>query len=171
MTEPSRVRNLAVLLVLCAIFIIPATFLDKGRMLDTVSGLMLIFGCIGLWLVWGEAWANFWEGNRDRFALGLYGLAALFLSVVTMRSYGIITRNSESASAFLEPTHTYAALVFLQFVGLMLFTRGAQTPSVAARRTKWGQWAAGIAIGILIGSSKFLEPILMWVSKLFTRMF
>ena len=171
MTEPSRVRNFAVLIVLCAIFTIPALFMDRGPLLDTVSFLMLLFGGVGLWQVTPEAWSEFWKGNRDRYALGLYGLFALFLSVVLMRTYGITTRNNTLANSVLEHTHVYAALVFVQFAGLLLFTRGASAPAVAGKRTRWGQLIGGVLIGILLTSSKFLEPILTFVSRLFSRLF
>lgn len=171
MTEPSRVRNLAVLITLCAVFSVPAIFMERGPLLDTVSFLMLLFGGIGLWQVSGEAWEAFWAGNRDRYALGLYGLFALFLSVVLMRTYGITTRNNKTVDLMLEQTHIYAALVFIQFAGLMLFTRGASAPAVAGKRTWWGQLVGGILIGVLLTSSKFLEPVLMFFSKLFSRIF
>lgn len=171
MTDPSRVRNFAVLIILCAIFTIPAIFMERGPLLDSVSFLMLLFGGIGLWQVSGEAWGAFWSGSRDRYALGLYGLFALFLSVVLMRTYGITTRNNVSANMALETTHVYAALVFIQFAGLLLFTRGASAPAVAGKRTRWGQLIGGILIGALLTSSKFLEPVLMFFSKLFSRIF
>jgi len=170
-TEPSRVRNFAVLIVLCAIFTVPALFMERGPLLDGVSFLMIIFGVVGLWQVTPEAWEAFWHGSRDRYALGLYGLFALFLSVVLMRTYGITTRNNVSANAVLEDTHVYAALVFIQFAGLLLFTRGASAPTVSGKRTRWGQLIGGILIGILLTSSKFLEPVLMFFSKLFSRIF
>jgi len=170
-TEPSRVRNLAVLIILCVVFTIPALFLERGKLLDAVSFLMLLFGGIGLWQVSGEAWESFWAGNRDRYALGLYGLFALFLSVVLMRTYGITTRNNASADSFLEHTHVYAALVFIQFAGLLLFTKGASAPTVAGKRPRWGQLIGGVLIGVLLTSSKFLEPILAFISKLFSRIF
>lgn len=165
MTEPSRVRNLAVLLVLVSIFTIPAIFIEHDRMLDIVSGLMLLFGAIGFYFIAGEAWRAFWAGDRDRTAVGLYGLSTIFISITGMRAYGILTRNFVAVDSFLTPTHTYAVFVFMQFVGLWLFTRASEAPTVPARPTRWGQLFIGIVIGGLIASSKLLEPILMFIGK------
>lgn len=165
-----RIRNVAVLLVLCLLYIIPALFIPYDRMLDLVSFLMLVFGITGLYLITEEAWGAFWAGERDRTALALYGLFALFLSAVAMRTYGILTRNVEGAS-WLTETYTYSSLVFLQFVGLFLFSRASTPPTVARKGGRWGQFALGILIGALIASSKALEPVLVAIGKLWSRVF
>lgn len=170
MTENSKVRNLAAFLILCAAYIVPAIFISHDRMLDLVSLLMLVFAISAFWMIAGETWGAFWSGQRDRASLGLMGLFAVFLSVILMRTYGIMTRNV-TAAEWLTDTHVYSAMVFLQFVGLWLFSRGATTPAVEGRRSRWGQMIVGIIIGALIASSKALEPILMFVSKLFSRIF
>jgi hypothetical protein len=169
-TDHPRVRNLSVLIVLSALFMIPSFFISRDHMLDIVSVLMLVFGIAALALISGEVWEAFWEGNRDRVAVGLYGLFALLLSVIVMRSYGILTRNVDAAK-WLQETNTYAAMVYLQFVGLWLFFRASTPPTVPAKRSRWGQLVLGIFLGILLASSKALEPILMWVGKMLGRMF
>lgn len=172
MADPSRVRNLAVLLVLIATFTIPSLFFEEDRVLDFVSGLMLIFGIAGLWVISRETLVSFWSGSRDRSAMALYGLFALFLSVVIMRSYGIYTRNVLKEEAlWLTESAVYGALVFMQFIGLWLFTRASSPPTVNAKPSRWGQLIAGILIGALLVSSRALEPILMFFSRLFGRMF
>lgn len=170
MIDNSRVRNLAVVLVLAAVFAIPAFFIPSHLMLDIVSLLMLVFGIAGLWLISQEAWVSFWDGNRDRASLALYGLFALFLSVVMMRSYGILTRNVAGAE-WLSDTYTYSALVFVQGIGLWLFSRASTPPTVASKGGRWGQLAIGIIIGALIASSRILEPALMAIGKIFGRIF
>lgn len=169
MTDNSRVRNLSVFLILCAAYIVPAIFIPHDRMLDLVSLLMLVFAVSAFWMIAGETWGAFWAGHRDRAALGLMGLFAVFLSVILMRTYGILTRNVEGAE-WITDTHVYSAMVFLQFVGLWLFSRGATTPAVEGRRGRWGQLVVGVIIGALIASSKALEPILMFFSKLIGRL-
>ncbi len=172
MVDNSRVRNLAVLFVLVAIFTVPSLFLSNSTILDIVSFLMLVFGVSGLYLIAEEVWGSFWSGMRDRASLALYGLFALFLSVVVMRTYGILTRNSEAANALLSPTYTYAAMVYLQFVGLFLFSRASTPPTVVNKRApRWGQLIVGILIGALVASSRILEPVLASVGKVFTRFF
>lgn len=171
MADNSRIRNLAVLIVLVSLFAVPSLFLPSSLVLDIVSLFMLIFACTGLYLVTDEAWRAFWDGARDRAALALYGLFALFLSILLMRSYGILTRNIPSAQSVLEATHLYAAFVYLQFCGLYLFTRGATAPAVEGKRSRFGQLIAGIVIGALIASSKAIEPILMGIGKVLGRVF
>lgn len=168
MDNHPRVRNLAVLIILGLIFTIPAIFIEHDRMLDIVSLLMLVFGVVGIYLIANETWASFWDGARDRASLALYGLFALFLSVVVMRSYGILTRNVESVK-WLETTHVYAAMVYVQFAGLWLFSRASTQGELPTRRNKWGQLIAGIIIGSIIASSKVLEPILAGMGKLMGR--
>lgn len=168
MTDNSRVRNLAVLLILALAYIIPAIFIPQDRMLDLVSLFMLVFAISAMWMIAGETWLSFWAGHRDRAALGLMGLFAVFLSVILMRTYGILTRNVDGAS-WLTDTHVYSAMVFLQLIGLWLFSRGATTPAVEGRRSRWGRLIVGVIIGALIASSKMLEPALMWIGRLMGR--
>lgn len=170
MTDNSRIRNLAVLIVLVIVYSVPAFFLSQDRMLDVVSLFMLVFAVSAICMIASETWGAFWAGHRDRASLGLMGLFSLFLSVILMRSYGILTRNVESA-AWLTETHVYSAMVFLQLTGLWLFSKGATTPAVEGKRTRWGQIFVGVIIGALIASSKALEPILIFFSKLFGRLF
>lgn len=165
MTEPSRVRNLAVLITLVIAFAVPAFFIPQERMLDIVSGLMFLFGVLGFYFIASASWEAFWSGRRDRASLALYGLSALFLSIMAMRSYGILTRNFTAVDDLLSPTHTYAVLVYLQFAGLYLFTRASEAPIVPARPTRWSQLFVGVVIGALIASSKMLEPALMFIGK------
>lgn len=171
MTEPSRVRNLAVLIILAVAFAVPAIFIPQERMLDIVSGLMFLFGVLGFYFIANASWEAFWSGRRDRASVALYGLSALFLSIMAMRSYGILTRNVESIDAMLSPTHTYAVFVYLQFIGLYLFTRASEAPTVPARPTRWGQLFVGVIIGALIASSKMLEPALMFIGKCLAMVF
>lgn len=166
--DNSRIRNLAFLIVLMAIFTIPSLFLSHDLMLDAVSFLMLVFGISGIYLITEETWAAFWSGSRDRASLALYGLFTLFLSVVLMRSYGILTRNVEGAG-WLQETHLYAGFVSVQLIGLWLFSKASAQGVVPTKQSKWGQLFVGIIIGALVASSKALEPILMGISKLFGR--
>lgn len=168
--DNSRIRNLAVLVVLMAVFTVPAIFLNHDLMLDGVSFLMLAFGISGLYLITEETWAAFWAGSRDRASLALYGLFSLFLSVVMMRSYGILTRNVEGAG-WLQETHLYAGFVAVQLTGLWLFSKASAQGVVPTKQSKWGQLIVGIIIGALVASSKAVEPILMFLSKLFGRIF
>lgn len=170
MTEPSRVRNLAVALVIIAIYTALAIFIPAPTMLDIVSVPMLVFGAYGLYLLFPESWEAFWHGERDRRALGLFGLTALLLSVVAMRPYGIITRNIEGTD-WLSETHIYPIALSFQAVGLWLFTRASETPTVTSRRPGWGKLVAAFVIGVLVASSKILEPILMFMGRLFSRIF
>lgn len=166
----SRVKNIAVVLVLALFYIIPALFLPYERMLDLVSFLMLVFGIIGIGLILEESWGAFWSGDRDRSALALYGLFALFISVVVMRTYGILTRNVEGA-AWLTETYMYSVLVYIQLIGLWLFSRASTPPTVSPKRSRWGQLIIGVVIGAIVASSKALEPILMAVGRLWSRLF
>lgn len=168
--DSSRVRNLAALFVLILVYTIPALLIPYDRMLDVVSVFMLVFGISGLYLIAEETWESFWAGDRSRTSLALYGLFALFLSVITMRSYGILTRNVESATWITE-TYTYSALVYLQFIGLMLFSRASTPPTVARKSSRWGQLLIGIVIGALVASSKALEPMLMGLGRLWSKLF
>lgn len=170
MTEPSRVRNLAVLLVLIAVYTIPAIFVPASIMLDVVSVPMLVFGAFALYLIIGEAWDDFWSGEQSRRAIGLFALTAILLSVVVMRPYGIITRNIEG-TGWLSETHIYPVALSIQAVGLWLFTRASETPTVTSRRPGWGKLVAAFVIGVLVASSKVLEPILMFLGRLFSRIF
>lgn len=171
MADNSRVRNLAVLLVLVMLFAIPAIFVPSSIMLDIVSFFMLVFGIAGMYLIAQEVWTSFWSGLRDRASLALYGLFSLFFSVVMMRTYGILTRNSDAAEAILAPTHAYGVMVYVSFIGLWLFSRASTPPTVADKGGKYGQLVVGIILGALIASSKLLEPILAGVSKFFPRIF
>jgi len=159
-----NVKNISVLLVLIAAFTIPALFLSKESMQDLVSVLMLVFACTSFYLVAGETWRSFWEDDRSRVALGLYGLFAVFLSVILTRTYGIMDRNV-AGFWWVKETHTYSAFIFIQFVGLMMFARSSTPPSAPVKRSRWGQIILSLVIGLLIGSSKALEPILMWVGR------
>lgn len=170
MESNSPVRNLAILIVLAALFIIPSFFVTHDLALDIVSFFMLVFGISGLWLVTEETWNSFWAGSRDRASLALYGIFSLFLSVVLMRSYGILTRNVEGAG-WLQETHLYAGFVFIQFVGLWLFSRASTQGVVPTKQSRFGQLIAGIVIGILVASSKMIEPILMTIGKILNRIF
>lgn len=164
MSEPSRVSNIAVLLVLGIVYTAFGIFIPSPRMMDIVSVPMLVFGLYGLYLLFPEAWSAFWAGERDRRALGLYGLTALLLSVVAMRPYGIITRNVPGAD-WLEDTHIYPVALSLQALGLWLFTRASETPTVDARRPGWGRIIIAFIIGVLVASSKMLEPLVWFVGK------
>jgi small-conductance mechanosensitive channel len=167
-SDHPRIRNFGILIVLVVLFSLPTIFLPPSLMLDVVSLLMLIFGCTGLYLITAEAWDAFWQGYRDRASLALYGLFALFLSVVLMRTYGILTRNVEGAE-WLSETYAYSALVAVQLVGLWLFSHASTPPSVATKGGRWGQLIVGVIIGSLIGASKLFEPIVAAVGKLVAR--
>lgn len=171
MTENHRVRNLAFLLVFCVVYTIPALFIAPMTMADIISVPMLIFGGYALYLLTEETWRAFWAGEQSRAALGLFGLSSLLVSVIVMRPYGISSRNIIGAQAWLETTHILPIALYIQAIGLMLFSRASATPYVSQKRTRWGQLVAGIIIGALIASSKALEPILIFFSKLFGRLF
>lgn len=171
MTDNSRVRNLAFVLVLALIYIIPALFLSPHSMLDIVSVPMLVFGLYGFYLVFGETWEAFWAGERNKAAIGLFSLFSLLLSVIIMRPYGIASRNIPGAEAYLETTHIFPVALFLQAIGLYLFTLASSAPYVPSRRSGWVQLIAGMIIGALVISSRALEPALMFISKLFGRIF
>lgn len=171
MDDNSRTRNLAVLVVLALLYVVTAfcvSFIPNQvtsqTMLDIVSVPMLVFGIYSLWIILGEAWGDFWAGKRDRAALGFFGLTAILISVVVMRPYGIATRNIPGIQ-WLEHTHIYAIALYIQAIGLMLFTRGAAPTTVQARKSGIGQLVAGVIIGALIGASKVLEPILSGIGK------
>lgn len=170
-TEPSRVRNLAVLLVLVIVYIAIRIFVPPQSMADIVSVPMLLFGLFGLYLLLPETWAALWAGERDRRSLGLYGLAALLISVVAMRPYGIASRNIDGAKNWLDQTDILPVALAIQALGLWLFTRASETPTVASKHTGLGKIIAAFLIGVLVASSKMLEPILAFVSKLFSRVF
>lgn len=167
--DNSRIRNLAFLIILVAVFSIPSFFLSHDLMLDLVSFLMMIFGISGLYLIGEETWSAFWAGNRDRASIALYGLFTLFLSVVLMRSYGILTRNVEGAG-WLQETHLYAGFVAVQLTGLWLFSKASAQGVVPTKQSRFGQLIVGIIIGALVASSKAIEPVLMFFSKLFGRL-
>lgn len=184
MTEPSRVRNLAVLFALAIIYVIIRLVVQTMQglglieilsvpqtMLDILSVPMLLFGLYALYLIIGEAWDDFWAGEQTRRALGLFALSALLISVVAMRPYGIITRNVEGADDVLSKTDIYPIALYVQALGLWLFTRASETPTVGAKRPGWGRIIAAFVIGVLVASSRALEPSLMFVSKLFARIF
>lgn len=170
MTSNSPVRNLAVVIVLAVVFISPSLFMSREALIDTVSFLMLVYGVIGLYLIAHETWVSFWSGERDRESLALYGIFALFLSVVLMRSYGILVRNV-SGLEWLEETHLYASFIFVQFIGVWLFSRASTQSVMMTKQNKWGQLIIGIIIGALVASSRVVEPVLMAIGKLFGRLF
>lgn len=169
MTE-HRLRNLGLLIALTLAFCVPAFFLEHDRMLDVVSFLMLVFGIAGLVLITEETWTAFWHGARDRVSIGLYSLAGLLLTVSLMRTYGIVTRNVEQLK-WLETTHVYAALVYLQFISLYLFFRASTPPTLPQKRGRWGQLVAGIIIGLLLASTRALEHVVIVVMKFIGRIF
>ena len=171
MTEPSRVRNLAVLLVLVILYIAVRIFVAPQTMADIVSVPMLVFGAYGFYLLFEEFWVSFWSGDQSRRALGLFGLTALLASVIIMRPYGITSRNVVGADGWLEQTDILPIALALQAVGLWLFTRASETPTVISRKAGWGKVLGALLVGILVGSSKMLEPILITVSKFFSRVF
>lgn len=171
MTDNSRVRNLAIILALAIAYTVPAIFLSPQNMLDIVSVPMLVFGLWGIYIVFGETWGAFWAGEQSKTALGLFSLFALLLSVVIMRPYGIATRNVAGAEDYLSTTHILPIALTIQALGLYLFTRASAAPYVPSKRTGWGQLIAGILIGALVASSRILEPGLLFVSKMFSRIF
>ncbi len=170
MTEEPRVSNWAILAVLVLAYVIPSFFIKPNMMLDIVSVPMLVFGIYGLYILGGETIAAMNAKSRDRAALGLFGLFALLLSVVIMRPYGILTRNVTAAS-WLSDTHAFAFALYLQAIGLWLFTRASAAPYVPAKHSSWGQLIIGIIIGALIASSRWLEMGLIGVGKIFGRLF
>lgn len=175
--DNSRVRNWAVLIVLILVYAIPTFIISwlspepVKLTLDIFSVLMIAFGIVGLWLVSEETWAAFWAGERDRTALALYGLFTLFLSVILMRSYGVATRRNESLDAYLSSTYIYSALVYVQMAGLWLFSRASTPPSLPSKKSRWGQFALGILIGVLLASSRAIEPVLMALGRIWSRLF
>lgn len=166
----SRVRNISVAVVLFLIYLVPAFWFSGQTMLDIVSIPMLFFGLYLFYVVAEEAVLAFWDGRADKVALGLFGLLLLFLSVDIMRPYGIISRNVDGAKDWLDQTHIYGVAVYIQFIGLYLFTRGATPSQVDGRRPKWGQLVAGVIIGLLLATSKIVEPVVAFIGKLFSRL-
>jgi len=167
-TEHSTFRNWAAVIVLALVYIIPALFVSPQHMLDILSIPMLVSGGYGICLIASETWKAFKSGDQSRSALGLFGIFALLTSVVIMRPYGISSRNIEGADAWLETTHIFPIALYLQAIGLALFSRASAAPMVPTKGRGVGQIVAGVVIGVLIASSKALDPILMFVSKLFT---
>jgi len=170
-TDKTPHRNVAVALVLIATYAVPALFIDPQTMLDIISVPMLVFGGWGLYILFMETWKAFSSGEQGRAALGLFGIFLLLVSVVVMRPYGIATRNIVGAKDWLDSTHILPVALYLQALGLMFFTRASAAPYVPSKGRGIGQLIAGVVIGILVASSKALEPVLMWVSKLFGRFF
>lgn len=184
MTEHPRLRNLAVALVLVLIYVIPAQFFTGKQMMDIASIPMLIWGVFALALIAREAVVAWWQGRADRTAYALFGLSLLFLSVDVMRSYGLSTRNIEYAPigirVVVEPfinwmasddSHVYAVAIYAQFIGIWFFTRASFQPTVKSRTYGFGQLIAGVVIGAVLASSKVLEPVLMFIGRLFSRIF
>lgn len=169
MTERPRIQNIAILLALIIIYL-PLLFLTNQTALDIVSVPLLVFAVWSFSLIAGEATQTFWRGDRRRSALALYGLFAIFLSVMVTRIYGLVTRNLDG-TGWLDDSHIYSMALYLQFIGLYVFTRGATHPSVIASKNRYGQLIAGVIIGAIVASSRLLEPILMFCGKLFNRIF
>lgn len=170
MTDHPRIRNLAMLIVLVLIYIIPAFFVSPDRMLDLASGPMMVFAIYALFLLAPEAWSAYWEGQSDRTAYALFGLSLLLTSIVTMRGYGLLTRNVEGLE-WLENSYVYSAAIYAQFVGVFLFSQASTPPTVSPRRAGMGHVIAGVVIGILVASSKMLEPLLAMIGKVLGRVF
>ncbi len=170
MTDNSRVRNLAFVLVLVILYAIPGYFLPPSTMLDIISVPMLVFGLYALYLLFPETWKSFWQGDQSRAAIGLYGLSTLLISVVIMRPYGIADRNIPSLD-WLPSTHIFPIALFIQAVGLMLFTRASTAPALGTSRSGWGQLVAGIVIGALVVSSRALEPLIVFLGKVWSSIF
>ena len=170
MTDHPRLRNLGVLLVLMAIYAVPALLLSPNHMMDLASGPMMVFAVYALYLIAPEAWDAYWSGRSDRTAYALFGLSLLLLSIVTMRAYGLLTRNIE-AMGWLENTYVYSAAIYAQFVGVFLFSRASTPPTVSPRRAGVGHLVAGVVIGVVVASSKMLEPLLAMIGKVVGRLF
>lgn len=171
MTDKRPSRNLAVALVLIATYAIPALFIEPQTMLDIISVPMLVFGGWGLCILFVETWRAFISGEQGRAALGLFGIFLLLVSVVVMRPYGVATRNIAGAKDWLDSTHILPVALYLQALGLMFFTRASAAPYVPSKGRGIGQLIAGVVIGILVASSKALEPVLVWVGKIISRFF
>lgn len=169
MSDHFRYRNLAVALVIVIAYTVPALFLSPQTMLDIVSVPMLVFGLWSAAVMVNEAWEAFWSGDQSRAALGLMGLFSIFISIIIMRPYGIIDRNVPSID-WLSSTHIFPVALTFQAVGLFLFSRASQPPIIEAKRGRWGKLVLGIVIGILVGSSKLLEPAIAVVAKVFSSM-
>lgn len=170
MTNHPRIQNLAVLIVLVFLYLIPALLVPHEIMLDLVSAPLLVFGTYSLILLAQETGENFWEGQRSRAALALYGLFALFLSVIVTRSYGLVTRNLEG-TGWLAESHIYSAALYIQFVGLWMFNKSAASPPIGPKKSGLGQLIAGVILGAIIVSSRLLEPVLALIGKVFSRVF
>lgn len=170
MSDNPRVQNFGVLFVLALIYIIPSIFLPNEVMLDAVSVPLLVFGMWSFFLLARETSETFWEGQRGRAALALYGLFAVFLSVIITRSYGLLTRNT-NLTGTLDDTHIYSAALYIQFIGLWLFTRSAASPAISPAKNNFGQLVAGIILGAILASSRLLEPLLVMCGKMFNRLF
>lgn len=170
MESKSPTRNLAIVSVLIALYVVPALFLSPQTMLDIISVPMLVFGMYGLYLLSPETWRSFWDGDQSRAAVALYGLSSLLLSVVIMRPYGIADRNIPSLD-WLSTTHIFPIALFIQAIGLMLFTRASSTPKVGSKRSGVGQLVAGIVIGALVASSRVLEHVFVFIGKILSRIF
>lgn len=165
----SRARNISVASILMAIYAVPAIWVSGQTMLDIVSIPMLAYGLYLFYFIAEEAVLAFWDGRSDRVALGLFGLLLLFVSVDIMRPYGLISRNVPGAEEWLKTTHIYGIAVYMQFIGLYLFTRGTALPSVAGNKARWGQLVAGVIIGVLLSTSKFVEPVFVAMGRLLQR--
>lgn len=169
MSDNRPSRNIAVALVLIAVYAIPALFVEPQTMLDVISVPMLVFGGWGLYILLMETLKAFASGEQGRAALGLFGIFLLLFSVVVMRPYGIASRNIVGAKDWLDSTHILPIALYLQALGLMFFTRASVAPYVPSKGRGIGQLIAGVVIGILVASSRVLEPVLIAISKFFGR--
>lgn len=184
MANHPRLRNISVFLVLVLLFAIPAVIVnDNKRMMDLVSIPMLVYGLYAFAMIVREAWHDFWAGNSGRSAFALFGLSLVFSSIDMMRTYGLLTRNAEMLAPYIpfvpvvdfahwldNKSYFYAIAIYMQFVGIWFFTRASFQPTIPSRAHSFGRTLGVLTIGLVIGSSKVLEPVLAAIGKVVARL-
>ena len=175
MASHPRIRNIGVVVILALVYYIGVLITQAivgtepgvapKAMLDVVSVPMLVFGMVLLAMLITDTMSAFWGGDRTRGATALYGLFLVVLSNDVMRTYGVSTRNIPSL-AWLENTYIYSVAVYIAFIGLFFLSRATRAPEVDGKSSRWGGIAAGIVIGIVVGSSKMIEPAIAAIGRL-----
>lgn len=165
-----RAKNIGIFIVLHAIFFIPYLFIPSRWMLEGVSVAMLAFAIYNLRDYGLEAVNSFWGGDRSRAALALYGVVLLFLSAIWSRTYGIWNR-AAGEPEWVDGTPIFAYGLYMLLIGLVFFRKASPDPTVPRQPSPWATWIAAIAIGLVLTATKVLEPVIMFASRLFARIF
>lgn len=159
-----RAKNIGLVIVLHVIFLVPYLFIPWRWMLDIVSAAMLVFAIYNLKDYGKEAWWAFWDGDRSRSALALYGVVLLFLSAILGRTYGISWRAAGSP-AWVEATPLFAYTLYLLLIGFILFRKASPDPQVPRQTSPVVSWISIVVISVVLTMTKALEPLIMIVGK------